>query len=43
MKKISVLLQIRTPHQNTVCTDSITNDYDNYFSNMLQTKIFFFI
>ena len=34
--KKSSLLQLRTPHQNTVRTGSITNYNKNHFSNMLQ-------
>ena len=34
-KKLS-FLQLRTPHQSTLRSGSITNYYKNYFSNMLQ-------
>ena len=34
-KKNSSLLQMRTPHQSTARTGSITNNCKNYFSNML--------
>ena len=34
-KKLS-LLQLRTPHQSTLRSGSVTNYYKNYFSNMLQ-------
>ena len=43
MTKKSVLLQIRTPHQNTVLTGSVTNYCDKYFSGMLQTKVVFIL
>ena len=35
LKKISSLLQLRTPHQRTVVTGPITNFCKNSFSNML--------
>ena len=38
-QKKSSLLQLRTPHQGTVHTGSITNYYKNYFSNMLHPGI----
>ena len=39
LSKKSSLLQLRTLHQGTVHTGSITNYYKNYFSNMLHPGI----
>ena len=39
LKQESLLLQLCTPHQSTVCTDYGANYYKNYFSNMLQTEV----